>query len=497
MRGPKRFVSNISILTGLAKVTLGLSLGLVSSCALDDGRAPNDIVDPSVNDDTQASADGDDVTSAAVCTKGPIRCLAHVRTTRAGARLGMRAAAAAATPSGLGAQDLQSAYKIDPSRTATSKPTVAIIDAYGYSTLEADLAVYRSQYGLPPCTVASGCLKIVNQRGATTPLPSNPPAEDDWRVETALDIDMVSAACPLCNILVIQADDPQGTGLLIAQNTAADLGATVISDSWGGIEQSADIVAQLEAFFEHPGIAIFVAAGDDGFNDQLSTLGTGPSYPGTSAHVIAVGATRLVRDTTTARGWRETTWAPVPGNPAQGAGGSACSLVVDKPAYQTASPCAKKATTDIAAVGDPASGVAVYTSAAANMGGWITLGGTSASAPFVAAIFAATGNGNQSSGAFIAANTSKLYDVTSGTNGTCAGKTLLCTAAVGWDGPTGFGTPNATAFMPAATGSNGGGGGDGGDLSGGCSSGGAGAGGGSLVTLVLLGLRRRRAGGTT
>ncbi|HMG21698.1 MAG TPA: MYXO-CTERM sorting domain-containing protein, partial [Kofleriaceae bacterium] len=193
-------------------------------------------------------------------------------------------------------------------------------------------------------------------------------------------------------------------------------------------------------------------------------------------------------------------------DPTKGAGGSACSLSIPKPAYQTASPCTFKAAADIAAVGDPATGVSVYNSHVANRK-WIAVGGTSASAPFVAAIFAATGNGAQSSGAFIAANTAKLFDVTSGTNGTCpAGQTLLCTAAAGWDGPTGFGTPNVKAMMPpkqgggtgSGSGSGSGGGGanngsgddSGDDISGGCSTGGGGA--GLLLGVALLGLRRRR-----
>jgi MYXO-CTERM domain-containing protein len=483
----KHFSSNVGMLSCMSRVVLGVVMGLAPSCAVDE--------DSTVGDGTESAAlDGDasaedEVSSFAVCTRGVFRCHAHVQTTRARVHMGMRAAAAAA-PKGFGAADLQSAYKINPTTTATSRPTVAIIDAYGYTTLEADLAVYRQQYGLPACTIASGCLKIVNQNGETTPLPPNPPTDDDWRVETALDIDMVSAACPLCKILVIQADDNSGQGMLLGQNVAISLGATVISDSWGGPEQPPDVVAQLEEFFDHTGIATFVSAGDDGFNDQL-LADSGPDYPGTSAHVIAVGATHLVRDATVARGWRETTWAPVPGDPSRGAGGSACSTTIAKPAYQTASPCANKATTDISAVGDPATGVAVYTTAAADQGGWISIGGTSASAPFIAAIFAATGHGGETSGAFIATNAGKLNDVVSGSNGTCDGKTLLCNAAAGWDGPTGFGTPNAAALMPATapvTGSDAGGD----DIVGGCSTGGAGGGLGSLVGLALIALRRRR-----
>jgi MYXO-CTERM domain-containing protein len=312
---------------------------------------------------------------------------------------------------------------------------------------------------------------------------------------------MASAACPKCKILVVQATDNMGNGLEVGQNAAATLGATVISNSWGGPEAANTppaTTAMSEAYFDHPNIAIFVSAGDAGYNDA----GMGPDYPGTSSHAIAVGGTRLVKDATTARGWSETAWVK---------GGSACSLSIAKPAYQTKSPCAFKATTDIAAVGDPATGLAVYN---AKNGGWITVGGTSASSPFVASIFAATGNGTQTSGSFISSKASLLYDVTSGTNGTCGANTLLCTAAVGWDGPTGYGTPNAALLMPATgptgtgtgtgtgpgTGTGGAGGGSsdgtsGGsqDVTGGCSTGGGNAGAGLLLGLAMLGFRRRRA----
>jgi subtilase family serine protease len=274
-------------------------------------------------------------------------------------------------------------------------------------------------------------------------------------------------------------------------------------------------------------VGIYVAAGDNGYNDSIVPAGTtsGPDYPGTSQYTIAVGATRLVKDTTTARGWSETALTLTNGapDPTRGAGGSACSLSIVKPTYQTASPCAFKATADVSAVGDPVTGVSVYNTTVAGRN-WISVGGTSASAPFIAAIMAATGNGKQTSGEFFAQNATRLWDVTSGTNGTCTGKTLLCNAAVGWDGPTGFGTPNVSALLATATGTGGTGGtgtgtggtgttgtggtdstgtgttgtgttGTGGstgsqDLQGGCAAGGPGA--GLLLGLALLGLRRRR-----
>jgi hypothetical protein len=488
-------------------MAVGVALGLVPSCALDTGddAAPAPADDRA--EDRASGGETDDMETAPVCKTGRLRCHAKIRVAHAGGGE-RRISSHATTPIGLGAPDLQSAYGIDPTRLATStKPTIAITDAYGYPELENDLGVYRKQYGLPACTTANGCLKIVNQRGAASPLPPSPPTDDDWTIETALDIQMASAACPQCNLLVLQADNNSGDGLEITQNTAVMLGATVISDSWGGPEQpdAAALYAQHDnLYFKHPGVAIFVAAGDAGFNNTVAEddAPTGPDYPGTSAYTIAVGATRLVKDPTTARGWRETAWAYTPApttgepDPTRGAGGSACSLSIPKPAYQSASPCQFKASADIAAVGDPATGLAVYNTHVASRG-WISVGGTSASAPFVAGIFAATGNGAQS-GAFIAANANKLFDVTSGSNGTCPGKTLLCNAAAGWDGPTGFGTPNVKLMMPGKGGGDGGSGDSDDGFLGGCAAGRSGGSGGGLVfglgvALAALGARRRRA----
>jgi MYXO-CTERM domain-containing protein len=532
MHTAKHFATGFGVLTGLARVALGLSLGLLPSCMLDDAQGAQGADTEAGEDPSMTADDGEAVTTVSACSTGRIQCHAHVRTAGHERRI---VSHAATPPAGLlGATDLQGAYGIDAKRLATTtKPTIAITDAFGYPNLEADLAVYRTQYGLPPCTVANGCLKIVNQRGLTTALPaaSTDPA-DDWTVETALDVDMASAACPLCNILVVQADDDMSNGLDVAQNTAASLGAAVISDSWGAPEINTTAQKQLlaqsdEMFYKHPTIAIFVASGDNGYDDMISAgRPTGPGYPATSKYTISVGATRLTRDPTSTRGWKEVAWSltldpkTMAPDPARGAGGSACSFSIPKPAYQSASPCAFKATADIAAVGDPVSGVAVYNSNVignAQPKGWIGVGGTSASAPFVAGIFAATGNGSQSSGKFISDNAAKLWDVTSGNNGTCTGQTLLCNAGPGWDGPTGFGTPNVKMLMPAAsdgTGSGGGsgtgsgdgssstgsdgGGGDGGSdgISGGCSASGGGASGASgaglMLGLALLGARRRR-----
>jgi Subtilase family/Bacterial Ig domain len=243
---------------------------------------------------------------------------------------------------------------------------------------------------------------------------------------------MVSAACPKCKIVVVQATTSGNTDLYTAQLAAAALHPTVISDSWGGPEQGD--VNSLEPTFTHPGIAQFVAAGDNGWNDG----GMGPLYPSTSANVISVGGTSLVQSATT-RGWTETAWTNA---------GSSCSNSIAKPSFQTAvTGCANRATTEVSAVADPETGLDVYN--AAN-GGFVVMGGTSAAAPLVASIAAATGHGNLTAAQIVAsANTTALFDVTAGANGTCSG--ALCNSTAGWDGPTGYGTPNAAVWAGGTT----------------------------------------------
>ena len=349
----------------------------------------------------------------AVCGGGTYRCFARVQLDEHGN------ARADAAPSGLGPVELAAAYRIPTANDPHA--TIAIIDAYGYPTLEADLAVYRAQYGLPPCTVASGCLTIVNQTGQTAPLPMPPSAQNDWTVETALDMDMASAGCPMCKILVVQATNDRNNGLVTSNDTAATMGATVISNSWGGPESASE-----DAHYTHVGVAIFASTGDNGYETQ------GASYPAASPRVIAVGGTTLVPAPSTLRGWTESAW---------NGGGSACSSQAPKPAWQTSSVCANRMTADVSAVGDPATGVAVY-----NAGKWGVVGGTSASSPLVAAIYANTHHSAET-GEYAYKNSGLFFDVAAGTNGTC--NTILCKAGVGWDGPTGVGSPNAAGLAGA------------------------------------------------
>jgi len=336
--------------------------------------------------------------------------------------------AATAPAGGYAPADLQSAYNL-PSSTGGAGQTVAIVDAYDDPTAESDLATYRSNYGLPPCTTANGCFKKVNQGGGQGPYPAN---NQGWGLEISLDLDMVSAVCPQCHILLVEANSNLGSDLYQAVNTAANLGATEISNSYGGPEFPL-LNLLSDHFFNHPGVAITASSGDAGY---------GVEFPASSPFVTAVGGTTLTRATNT-RGWNESAW---------GGAGSGCSRAQPKPFWQSDSGCGRRTVADVSADANPASGVNVFDSNCSVLNqlfgqcfnGWGVVGGTSVGSPMIASVYALAGNAaSVTYGSFPYSHTSSLFDVTSGSNGSCS-PTYLCTAGSGYDGPTGLGTPNGT-----------------------------------------------------
>ncbi len=317
--------------------------------------------------------------------------------------------------SGLSPANLVSAYKLPT--TAGSGQTVAIVDAYDDPNAESDLNVYRSQFGLGACTTANGCFKKVNQSGGT----SYPAGDVGWAEEISLDVDMVSAVCPKCKIVLVEATSNSFADLGAAENRGAIL-ANVISNSYGGGDASD---ATYGAYYNHPGKAITVSSGDSGY---------GVEYPASSHYVTAVGGTSL-RAASNARGWTETAWSGA---------GSGCSSFNTALSGQASvgTGCARRAVADVSAVADPATGVAVYDTYG-GVGGWLVFGGTSVAAPVVAGVFGLAGNAASIDNNYPYAHSGSLFDVTSGSNGSCS-PSQLCTARVGWDGPTGLGTPNGT-----------------------------------------------------
>jgi subtilase family serine protease len=350
--------------------------------------------------------------------RGQARCYAKVVTDARGNIIdGMNARLTRnATPAGYGAKDLRSAYGITTSGSPTY--TIAIVDAFGYPNAEADLAVYRQQYGLPACTTANGCFKKVNQSGGN----KYPRLDVGWAQETAIDLQMASAMCPSCHLLLVEANNDYLNNLAAAANYAGTH-ANAVSNSYGGTEPG---TASYESSYNHPGVAITVSSGDYGYGVQ---------FPASSPHVTAVGGTSLVR-ASNARGWAETVW--------NGAG-SGCSGIYAKPSWQHDGLCARRTVADVSAIADPNTGIAMYGPVTARRSGWMVFGGTSVAAPLIAGIYGAHG-GTANFGGDPYSHTTSLNDVTAGSNGSCGG-TYLCTGAVGYDGPTGLGTPiGTTAF---------------------------------------------------
>jgi hypothetical protein len=430
-------------------------------------------------------------------------------------------------------QDLREAYfpGEQPDAPASEPQTIALVDAYNDPNAESDLKVYDEEFALPACTTGNGCFEKINQNGETTnlPFPKSPgeqktseavcksekegesqterePKEaackeveeaEGWALEISTDIEMARAVCQSnCKILLVEANSAEYSDLEAAEETAVTLGATEISNSWGGAESPADSAA-----FDHPGIVITASSGDDGYRNWTEAKEAeaneeeyyaGADYPASSPHVVAVGGTKL----TLSGGVRqsETVWNEDPdsegGN--EGAGGGGCSTQFAAPEWQRKVPdwasvgCgaggeSKRAVADVSADADPYTGVAVYDSVpypeeeGTTVLDWVPIGGTSVASPIIASMFALAGGAHNvqypAKTLYSHLTSSLLYDVTAGGNGkcdddyaSCSGSmnplsplfpldcgqgVLICNAAPGYDGPTGVGTPNGiAAFQP-------------------------------------------------
>ena len=356
-----------------------------------------------------------------VAAPGMARCLALFLHTP------VRPADTASGPAGLSPTDIRSAYDL-PALGAAGR-TVAVVDAYDDPNAESDLGVYRATFGMPPCTVANGCFRKADQRGGAR----FPAADAGWAQETSLDIEMISAACPSCHILLVEADGADMPSLGAAENIAATApGVVAVSDSFGSSETS-DELGWDGQYFTHPGVALVAASGDAGGASLLG--GGGPIYPAASPLVTAVGGTSLSRSNTP-RGWTETAWS---------GSGYGCSAFEPKPAWQGATGCSSRSIADVAAVADPNTGVAVYNSYQSR--GWTVAGGTSAAAPIIASIYALAGNTRGLVGASRAyAAVGALNDVSPGGGSGLLGGILGSSgsAGAGYDGPTGLGSPAGT-----------------------------------------------------
>jgi hypothetical protein len=386
---------------------------------------------------------------------------------------------------GLTPADLASAYAFSPTATGAGQ-TVAIVDAYDDPKIEKDLAMFDTNYGLPACTTGNGCFTKVGQTGSSSALPA--PDTSGWSVEMALDVETVRSVCQNCKILLVEANSEDNADLAAATDEAVALGAGVVSNSYGSPEGEEE-EAKVAAAYDHPGVVIVASSGDAGYYDweeveEFAPAPERPDAPAVYPTVVSAGGTSLKLS---GRGLRksETVWNDS-GQPSNGvfrkakqfaATGGGCSTLFTAPTWQqqaagwAASGCGThRLSSDVSAVADPYTGFDIYSSykfEALAETGWITIGGTSLSAPLISALYGLAGG---SHGVSYPAQTlyqhlgdaGALFDVTQGGNGYCddepsaqcgepeaneqLGKvdclgTTACDAAPGFDGPSGVGAP--------------------------------------------------------
>jgi subtilase family serine protease len=305
--------------------------------------------------------------------------------------------------------DFQARYNL-PSQSNGAGQIVAIVAAFDNPHAVSDLAKYRTHFGLG----AAQFYKF-NQYGQQS---GYPPGDRGWGLEEDLDIEMVSAVCPKCTIYLVEAASNAVADLETAEAEAVTLGAHIVSNSWGC--HGSNYCVQRSAF-DSPGVVYLGSAGDAGYGTQA---------PAALAEVVAVGGTVLTK---TGSAYDEGVW---PGT------GSGCASGIAKPSWQHHRGCRYRIMNDVSAV---ASDVAEYDSYGRR--GWFTVAGTSISTPLVAGVYALAGNAALQNAAERLWTVDRkkrawwLHDVVVGSNGLCR-HAYWCGARTGYDGPTGWGTPN-------------------------------------------------------
>ena len=286
--------------------------------------------------------------------------------------------------------------------TCGAGQTIAIVDAYDNPTIESDLAAFDAQFGLP----CDNCFQKLTPQGTPT-------ADAGWALEEALDVEWAHALAPGAKIVLVEATSASLSSLLGAVSSAVSSGANVVSMSWGTSEFSLETF--FDSYFSAANVSFFASSGDSG---------PGVIWPAAVPTVTAVGGTTLPLDATGALTGDETAWS--------GSGGGVS-------AYEP-----NRSVPDVAFVGDPATGVAVYDTTPYNgESGWFVIGGTSVGAPAWAALAAtidaqrATPLGNANP-ALYALPSTDFRDVTS-----------PAPATPGYDTATGLGAPLVDLLVPA------------------------------------------------
>jgi Subtilase family len=346
--------------------------------------------------------------------------------------------------------EIRAAYKIPG--IGGSGQTVAVVDPYNDPDIESNLKTYREKYGLPECTKATKCFNVVNQAGEAEPLPKESKEgkgekeeeEEGWGYETSLDVAMVSAACPECKILLVEAENNGWENLGKAEDAAAaNKAVSVISDSWVGKEVES-YAAKYGSYFKHEKLPITAASGDSGY---------GVGFPAGSPGVIAVGGTALKKEPKSERGWVEEVWRDTAievGKKGAGTGSGCAFKGEEKPKWQKDEGCANRTDNDVAAVAAGNTPVSFYDHFGYK--GWENADGTSVATPIVAGFEALAEKSVRELGAEIFYDKPKHeFEVTTGSDGTCTPE-YLCTAGKKYNGPAGMGALDGVPTLgPAAT----------------------------------------------
>lgn len=372
-----------------------------------------------------AQGNGKEKPHKAICgavSDNKIRCHAHVIVDDKGnPEVSKNVVTSSSGP--YGPMQFQTAYKLNGS---ASGRILAIVDAFDDPNIQADLAAYDSEVGLsafPSCSLPINsssvpCFQKVDQNGGN----NYPKVDSGWGLEESLDVEVAHASCPDCKLLLVEANSSSYNDLLTAVDRAVTMGASVVSNSYGSNEFFGE--TSLDYHFNKPGIAFTFSAGDNGY---------GTSYPAASRYVTSVGGTSLYLNSDNSY-YSETVWSGT---------GSGCSAYEPRFYLQPYIGCSRRVLNDVSADANPNTGAAVYDSNYYGYSGWFEVGGTSLSSPIIAAAYALQGipNGIQANNLPYNNPSSNLHDITSGNNARKC-HSVLCSATVGFDGPTGFGTPN-------------------------------------------------------
>ena len=339
--------------------------------------------------------------------------------------------------------------------------TIYIVNAKHNPNVVAELAAFNAKFGLPTCTSRTlaanaslplaaasktACELVVAYSTTAGAITSTAPAYDSgWATEIALDVQWAHATAPLARLVLIEAPDASVASLSKAVALANKMGSGVVSMSFGATEGS--WTTSYDSAFSGSGMSYLAATGDNG---------AAVSWPSVSTKVVAVGGTTLTYSGSGARS--ETTWT--------GTGGGT-SAYVALPSYQsgTIGGYARRAVADVAFNADPSSGQYVATIAQGSTTvRWVSAGGTSLATPQWAGLLAVANAMRvaasktvlgqphaalyQQIGAVPTQYAAAFKDVASGSNGSCS----TCTAKTGYDTPTGWGTPNASALLTSLSG---------------------------------------------